>query len=284
MNDRAQRRFVGKVTLVTGASSGIGAAVARALAAEGATVVLVARTQGALDAVAGEIRAAGGRAFVVPADLGDTATAIGLVERVVAAVGRIDVLVNNAAANHRGPVEERSFEELGHIVSVNLVAPMLLARAALPHLRRSEGGSIVNVASLAGRVPFPDEAAYCATKAALRAFSFALAEEMAGTGVRISVVSPGPVDTGFIRDDLANVPDIVFSQPMSTPEDVAALVLASALDGVRERTSSVSSRWMTTFGYLFPRLRSGLMPLLEHRGRAAKIRYERRALGSGAAR
>jgi short-subunit dehydrogenase len=161
------------------------------------------------------------------------------------------------------------------MVAVNLMAPILLARAALPHLRRRGGGSIVNVASLAGRVPFPDEATYCATKFALRAFSFALAEELANTGIRVSVVSPGPVDTGFIMNDLEHVPDVVFSQPVSTAEDIARLVLASALDGARERTASQMSRLMTNAGYLFPGLRHRLMPLLQRMGRAAKERYQR---------
>src|SRR5581483_2734001 len=109
--------------------------------------------------------------------------------------------------------EERSPEELVQIVNVNLTAPILLTRAALPYLRRRGAGTVVNIASLAGRVPLPHEATYSATKFALRAFSFALAEELAGTKIRISVVSPGPVETGFILTDLEHVPDLVFSQP-----------------------------------------------------------------------
>jgi short-subunit dehydrogenase len=276
MSETGQRRFSEKVVVVTGASSGIGAASARAFAAEGATVALAARTEDALNDLAAEIRRRGGRAIAVPTDVSDARSALALLERVAKELGGIDVLVNNAGANHRGPVEDRSFEELSRMVAVNLMAPILLTRAALPHLRRRGGGAIVNVASLVGRVPFPDEATYCATKFGLRAFSFALSEELANTKIRVSVVSPGPVDTGFIMNDLEHVPDVVFSQPMSTAEEIAGLVLASALDGARERTPSQMSRIMTNAGYLFPELRHRLTPLLERRGRAAKERYRRR--------
>jgi short-subunit dehydrogenase len=276
MSEKRQRRFSEKVVVVTGASSGIGAASARAFAAEGAAVALAARTEDALEDLASEIRRAGGRAIGVPTDVSDARSALALLERVSNELGGIDVLVNNAGANHRGPVEDRSLEELSRMVAVNLMAPIFLTRAALPYLRRRGGGSIVNVASLAGRVPFPDEATYCATKFGIRAFSFALAEELAKTGIRVSVVSPGPVDTGFIMNDLEHVPDLVFSQPVSTAEEIAGLVLASALDGARERTPSHVSTIMTTAGYLFPGLRRRLTPLLERKGRATKERYRRR--------
>lgn len=269
-------RFSDKVVVITGASAGIGAATARAFAREGAVVVLVARTQLPLETLAQEIVRAGGRALAVPADIGDSRAGDALIEHVAAKLGGIDVLVNNAGANHRGVVEERTGEELSQIVSVNLMAPILLSRASLVHMRRRGGGSIVNVASLAGRVPFPHEATYCATKAGLRAFSFALAEELAGSGIRVSVVSPGPVDTGFIMSDLEHVPDIVFSQPMSTADQVATLIVESALDGSRERTPSLMSACTTTLGYLFPTLRRSMTPLLERKGRAAKRGYMQR--------
>jgi short-subunit dehydrogenase len=270
-------QFHRKVVLVTGASAGIGAASARAFAVQGATVVLVARTGGPLRRVVDEIGAARGRAVALEADVGDPASSVTLVDRVLHEFGSLDVLVNNAGANHRGPVVERTSDELSNVVHVNLLAPILFTRAALPHMLRRSSGSIVNVASLAGRVAFPNAATYCATKFGLRAFSFALAEELAGSGVRVSVVSPGPVDSGFILSDLDHVPDVVFSQPMSTPEDVAGLILSSALDGARERVPSSASRLTTTLGYLFPAVRQRLMPLMERRGRAAKELYRQRA-------
>ncbi len=273
---KAGQRFAGKVIVVTGASSGIGAAAARAFAAEGGHIVLVARSAPPLEQLAGEIVAAGGRALAVPVDVSDPGVPERLLERAARELGGIDVLVNNAGVNHRGAVEERTDAELAQIVAVNLTAPILLTHAVLPHLRRRGAGAIVNVASLAGRVPLPYEATYSATKFGLRAFSFSLAEELAGSAITVSVVSPGPVDTGFIMTDLDHVPDLVFSQPVSTAAQIAALVLDSAADGRRERTPSRGSSLVTTFGYLFPALRSLLTPLLARRGRAAKETFRRR--------
>jgi hypothetical protein len=274
---KASKRFEGKVIVVTGASSGIGAAAARAFAAEGGHVVLAARSAASLEQLAGAIVAAGGRALAVTVDVGDPGAPERLLERAARELGGIDVLVNNAGVNHRGAVEERAGAELAQIVTINLTAPILLTRAVLPYLRRRGGGAIVNVASLAGRVPLPHEATYSATKFGLRAFSFSLAEELAGSTIKVAVVSPGPVDTGFIMTDLENVPDLVFSQPMSTAEEIAALILDSAADGRRERTPSRGSSLVTTLGYLFPAIRSRLTPLLERRGRAAKEMFRRRA-------
>ncbi len=275
-----EKRFQGKVIVITGASSGIGAAAARAFAAEGGHVVLAARSAAPLEAVAGEIVAAGGRALAVPLDVCDPGAPERLLERAARELGGIDVLVNNAGVNHRGAVEERTPAELAQIVAINLTAPILLTRAVLPYLRRRGAGAIVNVASLAGRVPLPHEATYSATKFGLRAFSFALAGELAGSTIKVAVVSPGPVDTGFIMADIDHVPDLVFSQPMSTAAEIAAQILDSAADGRRERTPSRGSSVMTTFGYLFPALRSRLTPLLERRGRAAKEAFRRRASAS----
>ena len=275
----SKQRFAQKVIVVTGASSGIGAASARALAAEGGHVVLVARSAGPLERIAAEIEAAGGKARAMPTDVGDSRAAVALLERVARELGGIDVLVNNAGVNYRGAVEERKADELAEIIAVNLTAPILMSQAVLPYLRKRGGGTIVNVASLAGRVPLPHEATYAASKWGLRGFSFSLAEELAGSGIRVSVVSPGPVDTGFIMSHLADVPDVVFSQPMSTAEQIATLVVDSALDGERERLPSRASGYLTTIAYLFPRLRQSMTPLLERRGRVAKRKYLERASG-----
>lgn len=263
-------RFADRNALVTGASSGVGAAVARQLAREGAKVVLVARTAAALDAVAKEI---GDRAVAMPTDVSDPEQLRGLVERTVREVGGIQVLVNNAGTNHRGPVLDTDPGELARIVDVNLKAPILLTRLFLPHLRGQPRANVVNVASIAGQVPLPGEATYSGTKFGLRGFSMALAEELRGTDVRVSLVSPGPIDTGFITRDLENVPDIVFSQPMSTAEEVAAAVCDCADDGRLERTIPRLSGALATAGYLVPDLPRLLRPLLETQGRRAKARF-----------
>jgi short-subunit dehydrogenase len=122
----------------------------------------------------------------------------------------------------------------------------------------------------------PDEATYCASKWGLRAFTFSLREELAGSGITASVVSPGPVDTGFIMNELDSVPDLVFGNPMSTAEQVAALIVTSAADGLRERTIPAMTGYMARAGNLLPGLRRLIVPVLEKRGRAAKEEYRRR--------
>jgi len=265
-------RFVGKTVVVTGASSGVGAAVARLFGAEGARVVLAARTAGALEAVAKEI---GADAVAIPTDVSDPDQIRALVEGAVRATGAIHVLVNNAGYNHRGPVAQAVPTELARIVDVNLRGPILLTRAALPILLQQSRASIVNVASIAGQIPLPEEATYSATKFGLRGFSMALAEELRGSPVRVSLVSPGPIETGFITRDLDHVPDLVFSQPMSSAEEVARAVVQCAVDGQLERTIPRLSGMLATAGYLVPELPRLLRPLLEQQGRRAKERFRK---------
>jgi short-subunit dehydrogenase len=266
------QRFSNKVVLVTGASipTGIGAAVARRFAAEGAALALAARSGDGLEAVASKIRAGGSQVRTFPTDVTDLAACEALVARTVEAFGGIDVLVNNAAANTRGPIASKAPRDLANVIEVNLVAPIVLTRLVLPHLRARGGGSIVQIASIAGQMPLTDEATYSASKFGLRAFSFAVREELAGTNIRVSVISPGPVETDFLLGDLDEVPDIVLANPMSTPDDVAKLVLESTIDGRRERTIPVRTGILAQVGNAFPGLARALVPVLERRGKAAK--------------
>jgi len=269
-------RFEDKVVLITGASAGIGSAAARRFAAEGASVALVARGADALEWVAGEIRGAGGVAQAYPADVRDHGACAGILAAVAERFGGIDVLVNNAGANHRGPVEAHDAASLASIIDVNLTAPIVLTRLALPYLRRREHAAIVNVASIAGQIPVAHEAAYSASKSGLRAFTFALREELEGSGITVSAVSPGPVDTGFIMEDLEHVPDLVFANPMSSCDEVAALILESAHDGAVERTIPALTGYMARLGSALPAVKRALVPILEERGRAVKEQYRAR--------
>jgi short-subunit dehydrogenase len=265
------KRFDDKTVVITGASTGIGESCARKFVAEGARVVLAARGADALRRLSEDLGA--DVAFAVPTDVSKQAACERLVTEATSHFGRLDILVNNAGYNSRGPVEELPMDSMLQILDVNLRGPLMLTKLVLPVMRAQDSGTIVNVASLAGRFPLDDEATYSATKFALRVFSFALAEELRKTNVRVSVVSPGPVDTGFIMDVLDEVPDLVFSQPMSTADEIADLVLASAADGARERTKPVISGKLATMGYLFPALRRSLIPALERKGRSAKKKY-----------
>jgi short-subunit dehydrogenase len=226
--------------------------------------------------VIAEIREGGGKAQAFPTDVGDIGACERLLQNVTEQLGGFDVLVNNAGANRRGPVEKHAAKELATIVAVNLAAPVVLTRLALPYLRKRGGGAIVNVASIAGQIPVPHEAVYSATKFGLRAFTFALREELEGSNITVSAVSPGPVDTGFIMSELDDVPDLVFANPMSTADDVARLVLDCAADGARERTIPVMTGYMARLGNALPALRRILVPLLSKRGAVVKEKYRER--------
>ena len=139
----------------------------------------------------------------------------------------------------------------------------------------------MNVASIAGQVPLPHEAAYCASKFGLGAFSFAMRDELEGSGITVSVVSPGPVDTPFIGSEIDEIPDVVFANPMSSADEVARLVVDCAADGSIERTIPVITGYMARLGDQFPALRRALVPLLERKGKVEKERFRaRRAAGA----
>jgi NAD(P)-dependent dehydrogenase (short-subunit alcohol dehydrogenase family) len=264
-------RLAGKVALITGGASGMGRSEATILAREGARVVVADLLDAEGAQTVDTIKAAGGQARFVKLDVSSEAEWRAAVEATVAAFGALDILVNNAAVNHRGPVLTQPPERLAEIITTNLVSPIYLTRVALPLMRA--GGVVVNVASLAGMVPVPEEATYSASKAGLRAFTRALGVELESRGIRCSSVCPGPVDTGFLGEDPDHVPPIVFSQPMSSPAAVADAVLACITDGVAEVAIPRVSGALASVGYLFPSLVRTLRPLLDRRGAAAKARY-----------
>jgi len=250
----------GKVAIVTGASAGIGLSVARMLVARGAKVALIARTASKLDEVAREL---GPNATPFPLDVSDFVALAALPGRVVDQLARLDYIVNNAGVNHRGEIEKFEPSQLADIVTTNLTAPIFLTRAALPRMER--GGAIVQVASIAGMVPLPGEATYSASKAGLRAFARAVADELAAHDIHSGCVCPGPVDTGFLGD-LSEVPDIVLSQPMITPDDVAEGVIRCIEERIDELALPRRSGRLAMMAYLMPEFAKRIRPVLEKRG------------------
>lgn len=195
------RPLEGTVAVVTGASSGIGEATALQLAASGAAVALVARRVERLNALAEKIGGAGGRAIVLQADVTDRAAAESCVRSTVDALGRLDVVINNAGVMLLGPVVDAPVEEWDRMVDLNLSALLHVTHAALPHLLAAaeqqprQVADIVNISSVAGRVARSGSAVYNATKWGVNAFSEALRQEVTGRHVRVGLVEPGAVAT-----------------------------------------------------------------------------------------
>jgi NADP-dependent 3-hydroxy acid dehydrogenase YdfG len=185
--------LAGRTALVTGASRGIGAAVARRLARDGARVALLARSREPLAALAAEI---GGGAIAIPADIG-SADAVDEARTALAGAGvdAPDILVNNAGIFFITPAHETSVDAFRSLVELNLTAPFAFVQAFLPAMRRRGSGHVVTIGSIADRDAFAGNAAYAASKFGLRALHEVLRAELKGTGVRASLVSPGPVDT-----------------------------------------------------------------------------------------
>lgn len=183
--------------LVTGATSGLGRAVAMRLAQAGADVGLLGRSEQDLSQAATEVESHGVRALPLRVDLADTEHIAQVVERAAAELGGLGVLVNAAATDVLGSAEELSVQDWRRVVAVNLTAPFVLAKTAMPHMRRAGGGLIVNISSVAGRRGWAGASAYCATKFALTGLTQSLAAEGRTDGIRVCVLYPGAMATSW---------------------------------------------------------------------------------------
>jgi 3-oxoacyl-[acyl-carrier protein] reductase len=188
-------RLTGKVALVTGGSRGIGAAVAKRLAADGASVsITYAKDASRASSVVKAIEEDGGKAIAIQAEAADVEAIGSAVEKTIATFGRLDVLVNNAGTAFRKPFEETSLEEMDRMIDINLRGTLLTTHAALKHMK--EGGRIIMIGSCVGeRVMAPGLVAYSATKGGVKMFSQGLAREVGGRGITVNNVQPGPIDT-----------------------------------------------------------------------------------------
>jgi len=190
--------MTGKVALVTGGSRGIGLATARALASRGASVAITGTSDDSLAAACRELeRDAAGRVLALRADVRSSADMTGALAAAVSRFGGLDALVNNAGVGLFRAVSDMTDEEWRRLFDTNVTGVFNATRAALPHLRARGGGWIVNVSSLSATAPFANGAAYCATKAAVDAFTEALMQEVRHDGIRVASVAPGSVDTSF---------------------------------------------------------------------------------------
>ncbi|GAA1262155.1 SDR family NAD(P)-dependent oxidoreductase [Arthrobacter pascens] len=245
-------KLTGTVALVTGASSGIGDATARALAEQGASVAVVARRKDRLDTLVAEIAGSGGTAYAVSADITDRTQAEQAVAEVVNQFGRLDILINNAGLMLLGPVVDQDIDEWERMIAVNQSGLLYITKAALPHLLAAAEdelrgvADIVNISSIAGRQAWANFAAYNMTKFGVNGFTEALRQEITKKHVRVGVLEPGAVETELIshnndtiKSDLAvsdakNIPEKL--QPEDIAESVAYMV-------TRHRRSSIAELW-----------------------------------------
>jgi NAD(P)-dependent dehydrogenase (short-subunit alcohol dehydrogenase family) len=242
------KRLDGKVSLITGGGTGIGAACARMFAREGATVVITGRRKDALEEVAREIEKAKGRALVLAGSVTDEAHAQSAVAQAVRTFGTLNVLVNNAGAGAFGKLLHETDEATwNEMLAVNLTGTYRMIKAAVPEMMKAGGGSIVNVSSIASLVGIPMTAAYSASKGGMDALTRCVAMDYAQQQIRCNSVCPGLVDTPM-ASGLINNPEaltqIMTAYPLGrygTPEEVAKLILYLASD---------ESAWVT--GSIFP--------------------------------
>ncbi len=215
-------RLDGKVVVVTGASKGIGKAIAFAFAAAGAKVVLAARTRGTLEQVTAELRESGAEALAVPTDVTNVHAVKQLIQRTLDVYQHVDILINNAGIGHFGPVVDFDPDDWDAVLNSNLKAVYLCAKYALPPMLEQGSGQIINVLSIAAKVAFQASSAYCAAKAGALALTKVLASEVRQQNIRITAVLPGSVHTPF-WDDVPEHPDF---EQMLTPEHVAGTIVS----------------------------------------------------------
>jgi serine 3-dehydrogenase (NADP+) len=240
-----------KTVIITGASSGIGAATAQAFATAGANVVLAARDEARLATVAGTMA---GRALVVPTDVSDRGAIERLVAEAVTAFGGIDIVINNAGVGLAAPVAELNPVDFEHALAVDLLGPLALTQAALPHMRR-EGGQLMYVSSVVGLRALPYLGGYAAAKAALDRLTEALRVELRGSGITVTLVRPGTTRTGFSQNRLGSGHERRrVTARATTPEQVARAILKAAVREPRVAYVSWADQLTLAFSLLAPRL------------------------------
>ena len=210
-----------RVAIITGSGSGIGKATALALAQEGMKIVLCGRTVSKLEETAKLVEEAGGKALIVSGDLRDESYIIRIVDEAMEAFGRIDVLINNAGVSLAKPVVDCTAEEFDQIMDTNMKAPFLLCKYSIPHMRKSDCGTIINIASVVGHKGYVNQSLYGASKHAITGFTKVLAKEVQEDGIRVHLLSPGGVYTEMV----ANVRPDLDPTYLIKPVDIADIIL-----------------------------------------------------------
>lgn len=236
--------FDGKVAVITGASRGIGRAIALALAKRGADVVLAARDRGRLGTAVAEVEALGRRAVPVVGDLRKEGDVLRLKDEALTAFGAVDIVVNNAGVGKYGPITGFTAEDYDWIMDTNMRASFLVTQAFLPVLLAKSSGDLVFVASVAGLKGLPNEAVYCASKFAQVGFAQALDHELREKGIRVSVVAPGGVKTEFAFGT-GRTPGDPRLETFLHPEDVAEAVVFALSQPPHARVFLVGMRPMS---------------------------------------
>jgi 3-oxoacyl-[acyl-carrier protein] reductase len=235
-------KLKGKVAVVTGASKGIGAAIAKALAAEGASVVVnYASSKAGADKVVAAITAAGGKAVAVGGDVSKAAESQGIIAAAIKNYGRLDILVNNSGVYEFAPIEAVTEKQFHRIFDINVLGLLLTTQAALKHI--GEGGSIINIGSVVSRITPPNSSVYTGTKGAVDAITGVLSRELGPKKIRVNTLNPGMIETegsraaGFIGSDFEK--GVVTQTPLGRigqPDDIASLAVFLASD---------DSAWLT---------------------------------------
>jgi NADP-dependent 3-hydroxy acid dehydrogenase YdfG len=262
-----KRPFKNQVVLITGASQGIGKAVAVAFARQGASVILAARSADHLDEVAQQIQNLGSEALSVPTDVTSPEAVNELVNKAMDRFGRIDVLVNNAGIGKVAPVESATFgDDLRQTLQASVFGAINVTQSVLPILRRQASGTIVNMSSVMGRKAFARFGSYAIVMHAVSAFSDALRQELTGTNIRVSVIHPALTATDLLREvDEAQMPPPFRHMTPLSAEDVARAVISAVRRGKRRVVLPRTANALLLGEAFSPRIGNVIASALTHR-------------------
>jgi len=246
-------RIKDRVAIVTGASRGIGWHIARLMHARGASVVLAARDEERLNALAAQL---GDRVLVVPCDVADRAQVTALIDKTIERFGRIELLINNAGVGLSGTIADFALDDLEHVFAVNVFGAVACIQGVVPHMRKRRFGHIVNVSSILGKVSVPQTAGYAASKHALQAISDGLRVEEMPHGIAVTTVCPGSTDTEFRDNELHSGSVLLNERPrinLMTAERAAELTLRAIDRKSREVILTPFAKFLNVVGGVAPR-------------------------------